>query len=195
MTQRKFYSNFALLSYQLHSFFFNSILIQFQIQLASDPWLHFLSLAPNLICCMTFELRCFDILKLPETLAEYSTGVISALLFLMQIFWICITHVPCSHNSRFFGLTLNLLTNGKSFINLICFFQVYMTILNHFVHVQSQRNTFVSLSSVSCSLSSYNYISFMRSRISPFHHSIFNISGMSESKYSLHNLRILESSL
>lgn len=103
-------------------FFFNSILIQFQIQLASDPWLHFLSLAPNLICCMAFELRCFDILKLPETLAEYSTGVISALLFLMQIFWICVTHVPCSHNSRFFGLTLTLLTNGKSFINLIYFF-------------------------------------------------------------------------
>lgn len=55
---------------QFHfAFPINSILIQFQIQLASDPWLHFLSLAPNLICCMTFELRCFDILKLPEILS------------------------------------------------------------------------------------------------------------------------------
>ena len=28
------------------------------------------------------------------------------------MFWICVTHVPCSHNSRFFGLTLNFLTNS-----------------------------------------------------------------------------------
>lgn len=183
MIQRKFYSNFTLL-FLLTPFLFN---FRYNLLLTlgsiSFHWPQILSVVWHLN---------LDVLIFWNSL-KYSAVVISAPLFRIQIFWICVTHVPCSHNSRFFGLTLNFLTNGKSFINLICFLQAYIITLNHFVRVQSQRNTFVSLSSVLCSLSSYNYVSFMKSRISSFHHSIFNIFGMNESKYSLHNLQILES--